>query len=163
MLTKEQYMQEAIKEAKKAAKKDEVPVGAVMVCNGEIIARGHNHKERKNNATAHAEIEAIAEACKKKGNWYLDDVSIYVTLEPCAMCAGALINSRIKEVIFGAYDPKSGCCGSVYNFLNDARFNHNCAVEGGIMANECGEVLTQFFAKKRAEKKESKQKEQTKE
>ncbi len=156
MQNHEFYMKIALEEAKKAAEYDEVPVGAVMVQNGEIIARTHNHKERKLNATAHAEIEAIAAASKHTNNWYLDEVTLYVTLEPCAMCTGALINSRVKAVYFGAYDPKSGCCGSVYNFLSDPRFNHNCPVVGGILQEECASVLSQFFAKKRAQKKANK-------
>ncbi|MFI3229502.1 MAG: tRNA adenosine(34) deaminase TadA [Bacillota bacterium] len=150
------YMNIALEEAKKAALQDEVPVGAIMVQNGEIIARAMNHKERKMNATAHAEMEAIAMASAHTNNWYLDEATLYVTLEPCAMCTGALINSRVKAVYFGAYDPKSGCCGSLHNFLADPRFNHNCPVVGGIMQEECASVLSQFFASKRAEKKANK-------
>ena len=143
------FMKAAIREAKKAMEKDEVPIGAVLVLDGKIIARAHNKKESKNQATRHAEIEAIEKATKKVGHWWLEDCDIYVTLEPCAMCAGALINSRLRNIYFGAYDKKGGCCGSLYNLPVDVRFNHRLGVEGGILERECAEILTNYFKKKR--------------
>lgn len=145
----ERFMKIAIAEAQKAAAEDEVPIGAVVVSNGKIIARAHNKKEAKNNATAHAEIEAITKASRKLCNWYLDNCELYVTLEPCAMCAGAIINSRIKALYYGARDPKYGCCGSLYNLTSDTRFNHNPEVAGGIMHGECAALLSSYFKTKR--------------
>lgn len=142
-------MRLAIKEAQKAETYDEVPIGAVIVKDGKVIARAHNKKETKNQATRHAEIEAIEKATKKVGNWWLEDCDIYVTLEPCAMCAGALINSRLRNIYFGAYDKKAGCCGSLYNLPVDTRFNHRLGVEGGILQEECATLLTNYFKKKR--------------
>ncbi len=143
------FMELAINLAKEAAALDEVPVGAVIVKNGEVIAAAHNRKEDKNCAVFHAEIEAIIEASAKLGNWYLEDCEMYVTLEPCAMCAGALVNSRLKALYFGAYDPKSGCCGTLYNFVTDNRLNHVMTVKGGVMAKECAELISDFFRGKR--------------
>ncbi len=142
-------MRLAIKEAQKAEMIDEVPIGAVIVKDGKVIARAHNKKESKNQATRHAEIEAIEKATKKVNNWWLEDCDIYVTLEPCAMCAGALINSRLRNIYFGAYDKKAGCCGSLYNLPVDVRFNHRLRVEGGILEEECASLLTNYFKKKR--------------
>lgn len=139
----------AIKQARKAAAEDEVPVGAVIVLDGKILCRAHNKKEKKNNATSHAEIEAISKASKLLHNWYLENCELYVTLEPCAMCAGAIINSRIKKLYFGAWDPKYGCCGSIYNLPRDKRFNHNAEVAGGIMSSECAALLSDYFKTKR--------------
>ena len=141
-------MFEALLEAKKAAEENEVPVGAVIVKNGEIIARGRNMREKKQNALSHAEIEAINNACKKLNNWHLDDCEIYVTLEPCPMCTGAIINSRIKTVIFGAYDFKAGCMDSVINLCNYP-FNHKPEIYGGICEEECTKILQNFFEKLR--------------
>ena len=141
-------MFEALLEAKKAAEENEVPVGAVIVKNGEIIARGRNMREKKQNALSHAEIEAINDACKKLNNWHLDDCEIYVTLEPCPMCTGAIINARIKTVIFGAYDLKAGCMDSVINLCNYP-FNHKPEIYGGICEEECTEILQNFFKKLR--------------
>ena len=148
-MDKIQFMRLAIKEAKKAEMIDEVPIGAVIVKDGKFIARAHNKKESKNQATRHAEIEAIEKATKKVNNWWLEDCDIYVTLEPCAMCAGALINSRLRNIYFGAYDKKGGCCGSLYNLPVDTRFNHRLGVEGGILEEECATLLTNYFKKKR--------------
>lgn len=145
----ERFMRAALLEAKKAAREDEVPVGAVIVLDGKILCRAHNRKEKRNDATAHAEIVAINKASKKLQNWYLDGAELYVTLEPCAMCAGAIINSRIGKLYFGARDPKGGCCGSLYDLLSDRRFNHNPEVTGGILEKECGAVLTEYFKTKR--------------
>ena len=146
-------MREAIAVAKRAAKRGEVPVGAVIVKDGEIVARAGNMKERKNCALWHAETVAISRACRKLGNWYLDGCEMYVTLEPCPMCAGALINSRLDKLFFGAYDPKAGCCGSVCDLVTDKRFNHRLVVEGGILQSECGKLLTDFFRSLREGKK----------
>lgn len=143
------YMKMAIDIARQAIDLDEVPIGAVIVKDGEVLASCHNLKESKNCAVYHAEIAAICEATKKLDNWYLDDCEMYVTLEPCAMCAGAMINSRLKALYFGAYDPKAGCCGTLYNLVEDKRFNHTLKVEGGIMANECGQLISEFFRTKR--------------
>lgn len=142
-------MQEALKLAEIARKKDEVPVGAIIVKDGKIIAKGYNKRERKQNALLHAEIVAINKACKKLKSFRLIDCELYVTLEPCPMCAGAIINSRIGKVYFGAYDQKRGCAGSIYNLLSDPRFNHNPEVTGGIIEEECAKILTTFFETKR--------------
>ncbi len=139
-----EFMKLAIMEAKKAAEKGEVPVGAVIVKNGEVIAACHNLREEKQNALSHAEIEAINTACQKLNSWRLDDCEMYVTLEPCPMCTGAIINARIKTVIFGAYDSKMGCMDSVIN-LCDYPFNHKVEIYGGIMEDECLAVLQNFF------------------
>lgn len=148
-MDKVQYMKLALKQAKKAREEDEVPVGAVIVKDGKVIAYGRNRKEKKGSATRHAEIEAIEKATKKVGNWWLEDCDMYVTLEPCAMCAGALVNSRLRCLYFGAWDAKSGCCGSLYNLPEDKRFNHRLTVEGGVMREECARVLTEYFKEKR--------------
>lgn len=142
-------MKIALAQAKKAAAEDEVPVGAVVVKEGKILAKAHNLKEKKGMATRHAEIVAIERAAKKTGNWWLENCDIYVTLEPCAMCAGAMINSRIRKLYFGAWDPKYGCCGSIYDLPADKRFNHNFETEGGVMQAECAAELTQYFKRKR--------------
>ena len=138
------FMNEALILAKNAEKHGDVPVGAVIVCNGEIIARGQNKREKENNALLHAEIEAISKACSYKKSKYLYDCTLYVTLEPCPMCAGAIINSRIDKVVFGAYDEKAGCLGTLADFTA-MPFNHKPQVMGGYMEKECSEVLTEFF------------------
>lgn len=137
-------MLEALIEAQKAYDENEVPVGAVIVKKGEIISRGRNMREKKQNALSHAEIEAINNACKKLGRWQLDDCEMYVTLEPCPMCTGAIINARIKTVIFGAYDLKAGCMDSVIDLCNYP-FNHKPEIYGGICENKCSEILALFF------------------
>ena len=138
------FMTLALAQAKKAGEQGEIPVGAVIVKNGEVVAAAHNLREQKQNALSHAEIEAINIACQKLGSWRLDDCEIYVTLEPCPMCTGAIINARVKTVIFGAYDSKMGCMDSVIN-LCDYPFNHKVEVYGGIMEDECLSVLQNFF------------------
>ena len=150
---KQKFMKAAIKCALKGASIDEVPVGAVIVKDGKIIARAHNLKETKKCSNYHAEIVAIDKACKAIGDWHLNECDIFVTLEPCAMCAGALINARIRGVYFGAYDQKAGCCGTLYDLLSDARFNHRPYSEGGIMQAECAELLSNYFREKREQKK----------
>ncbi len=137
-------MYEAIALSEAAAMEGEVPVGAVIVKNGEIIAKGRNMREKKQNALSHAEIEAINIACEKMKSWRLDDCELYVTLEPCPMCTGAIINSRIKTVVFGAYDLKAGSMDSVIN-LCDFPYNHKPEIYGGICEDECSEVLKNFF------------------
>ena len=138
-------MREALKEAQKALEEEEVPVGAVIVKNGKIIGRAHNMKENKKDATCHAEILAIKKACKKIDAWRLLDCEMYVTLEPCSMCAGALINSRIKKLYIGTDDNKTGACGSVLNLLKDYKFNHKIEVEKYILKEECEKLLKEFF------------------
>ena len=149
MQEKEKYMKEAIKEAKKAAQKLEVPVGCIIVKDGKIIARAHNQKETKTDTTKHAEIIAIQKASKKLEAWRLLDCEMYVTLEPCSMCAGAMIQARIKKVYIGATDAKTGACGSVLNLLQDYPFNHKVEVETGIRQEECENILKEFFKKLR--------------
>lgn len=151
-MNNEKWMKEAIKQAKRAALKDEVPIGCVIVKDDQIIARAYNKREMKQCSTAHAEILAIEKACKKLGSWRLEDCDLYVTLEPCPMCSGAIIQSRIRNVIFGAYDPKGGCMGSNMN-INDVRgFNHYPDIEGGILQDECSRLLKEFFKAKRKKK-----------
>ncbi len=141
-------MQHALEMAKQAYKADEVPVGTVIVKDGEIISTGRNNREETHDATGHAETLAIREACEKLGTWRLDSCELYVTLEPCPMCMGAIINSRIKRVVFGAKDAKAGACGSVIN-LNNYPFNHKPELVSGVMETECQSILSDFFEKKR--------------
>ena len=150
-------MRMAIDLAVSAAEKGEVPVGAVIVKNGEVIATAENLKERYNSATRHAEIVCMERAAKKLNNWWLEDCELYVTLEPCPMCAGAMVMSRIKALYFGAYDLKTGACGSKVNLLEKDLFNHNIEVQGGILEKECGEVISNFFRSIREEQKKAKQ------
>lgn len=147
----ERYMRYALREAQAAMESGEVPVGCVIVHQGELIAKGRNQRELLNDPTAHAEIIAITAAAAHLNSWRLEDCKLYVTLEPCPMCAGAIINSRIPEVYFGAHDPKAGCCGSLMNLLTDTRFNHRPQVTSGILADECGAILTGFFRAIRAQ------------
>lgn len=149
------FMSLAIEQAKLAADELEVPVGAVIVRNGEIVSLGRNRRESGKNALAHAEIEAIDLACKKLGGWRLWECEMYVTLEPCPMCTGAIINSRIQRVVYGASDKKAGSCGSVIN-LFDLPYNHKPAVVSGFMADECSALLSEFFANLRKRKNEDK-------
>ena len=149
----EKWMRLALRQAKKAEKADEVPIGAVIVKDGKLLATGYNRRQTKKDATLHAEIIAIRKACQKLQTWHLDDCELYVTLEPCCMCAGACINARIKKIVFGAYDHRFGCTGTLYNLPEDMRFNHRCETEGGVLQTECAEVLSAFFRKKREEKK----------
>ncbi|MBQ5889801.1 MAG: tRNA adenosine(34) deaminase TadA [Clostridia bacterium] len=144
----EKFMREAILLAKEAADDDEAPIGAVIVRDGEIVGRGRNRREKDKNALGHAEIEAINDACKTLGGWRLIGCTIYVTLEPCPMCTGAIINSRIERVVFGAYDKKAGSCGSLIN-LFDLPYNHKPILSGGFMEEECGSLLSEFFKKLR--------------
>lgn len=149
----EKFMKEALKEAQKAYEKKEVPVGAVIVKDGKIIAKAHNIKEEKNDTTKHAEILAISKASKRLQSWRLTDCEMYVTLEPCSMCAGACIGARIKKVYIGTMDLKTGACGSVLNLLEDYTFNHKVELETGILQKECELILKKFFKELRQEKK----------
>ena len=142
------YMSEALKEAALAAEHGDVPVGAVVVCDGKIIAKAHNEREKNGMATAHAELLAIEEACRVKGSWRLSDCTLYVTLEPCPMCAGAIVNSRLGKVVFGAKDARAGALGSLID-LKNYPLNHKPQCLSGVMERECADILRIFFAKKR--------------
>jgi len=143
-------MQEALKEAQKASREGEVPVGAVIVFKNKIIARSHNQVERLKDPTAHAEMIAITSATHYLGTKWLNGVAMYVTIEPCSMCAGALVLARIKELYFGARDTKTGACGSVFNIANNTTLNHRIKIKGELLGRECGFLLSEFFGKKRA-------------
>ncbi len=143
------YMLEALRQAQRAFDEDEVPVGAVIVHGGKVIARGHNQIERLNDPTAHAEIIAITSAANYLGTKWLNEASLYVTIEPCSMCAGAIVLARVKNLYFGASDPKTGACGSVINIVNHKKLNHRPKVFKGILEAECGLLLKDFFRKKR--------------
>lgn len=145
----EKFINYALTLARKGLELDEVPVGAVIVKDGTIVAEAFNKRELDNNATGHAEILAIQSACKSLGTWRLSSCDLYVTLEPCLMCAGALIQARIRNVYFGAFDPKGGALGSLYKLHEDTRLNHRFKVEGGVCGDECGKMLSAFFKKKR--------------
>lgn len=155
-LQDEYFMKEALAEAKKAQGLNEVPIGAVIVHEGKIISRAHNLRECEQNALAHAELLAIDQACREIGSWRLEDTTLYVTLEPCPMCSGAIILSRVKRVVYGASDPKSGCAGTLMNLLQDPRFNHQSDVTKGILEEECAQMLSDFFRKIRERKKREK-------
>ena len=152
-MSKEKWMKEAIRQAKKAWEKDEVPIGCVIVKEDHIIARAYNKREMKQQSIAHAEILAIQKACRKLGTWRLEDCDLYVTLEPCPMCAGAIIQSRIRKVYYGAKDFKGGCVGTCINLFEVPGFNHYPAYESGILEEECSKLLSDFFREKRAKRK----------
>lgn len=154
---KEFFMREALKEAQKAYDQAEVPIGAVVVLNGEIIGRGYNLREKEQDATLHAEIKTIRQANQHLGSWRLEDCELFVTLEPCPMCSGAMILARLKKVTFGAFDPKAGTAGTFMNLLQDERFNHQVEVEQGILEDECKEILQTFFKGLRERNKQRKQ------
>ena len=145
------YMKEALKEAKKSLLTDDVPVGCIIVHNNKIIARGYNKRENKQQSLAHAEIVAINKACKKLGSWRLEDCTMYITLEPCVMCSGSIIQARIPRVIYGAYDYRFGAHKSLIN-LFDVKFNHNVEISGGVLENECSTIIKDFFKKLRDKK-----------
>lgn len=140
-----EFMRQAIAEAKRALDNKDVPVGAVVVRDGVVVASAYNRREADRDATAHAEVLAIREACRRLGRWNLSDCDLYVTLEPCVMCAGAIVYARIRHVYFGAHDLRFGCAGTVYNLAADEKFNHRAAVTGGILEDECKTLLTDFF------------------
>lgn len=148
-MTDHEYMQIALDLAAEAAEAGEVPVGAIVVKDGEIVGRGYNAPISTHDPSAHAEIRAIRDAANNLGNYRLVGCTLYVTLEPCAMCTGAIQHARVARMVFGASDPKTGACGSVVNLMEEARLNHHATVEGGVMAQECGGVLSAFFAARR--------------
>ena len=155
MTQDEKYMKAAIREAKKAYALHEVPIGCVIVQNDKIIARGYNRRNTEGNTLAHAELTAIKKASKKNGDWRLEDCTMYVTLEPCQMCAGAIVQSRMKKVVIASMNPKAGCAGSVLNLLQMAEFNHRAEVVRGVLENTCSEMLTTFFRQLREKKKKT--------
>lgn len=148
----EDYMRLAMALAQEAASQGEVPVGAVVVKNGEVIGRGRNAPISLNDPTAHAEIQAMREAAQSLGNYRLVECTLYVTLEPCAMCSGAIQHARIARLVYGASDPKTGCCGSVVNLMTEQKLNHHCEVTAGVLAEECGALLSNFFRQRRLSK-----------
>ncbi len=160
MTEQERFMKEAIRLAKKAYALEEVPIGCVIVRDGKIIARGYNRRNTDKTALAHAEIAAIKKACRVVGDWRLEGCSMYVTLEPCQMCAGAIVQSRLTEVIIGCMNPKAGCAGSILNLLEMDQFNHQVQVKRGVMEEECSAMLSGFFRDLREKKKKAKKKEE---
>ncbi len=159
MTQDEKYMKEAMKQAKKAAAIEEVPIGCVIVYGDKIIARGYNKRNLKKNTLAHAEIIAMNKASKVIGDWRLEDCTMYVTLEPCPMCAGAIVQARIPRVVVGSMNPKAGCAGSVLNVLQTEGFNHQVELETGVLGEECSEMLSSFFRELRKLKKARKKQE----
>ena len=157
MTEQERFMKEAIKQAKKAEALKEVPIGCVIVSEGKIIARGYNRRNTDKNTLSHAELNAIRKASRKLGDWRLEGCTMYVTLEPCQMCSGALVQSRIDEVVIGAMNPKAGCAGSVMNLLEAEGFNHKVKITKGILEEECSRMLSDFFQELREEKKRRKE------
>lgn len=156
LTTEEKYMKEAVKQARKAYRLGEVPIGCVIVYEGKIIGRGYNRRNTDKNTLAHAEITAIKKASKIIGDWRLEDCDLYVTLEPCQMCSGAIVQARIPNVYIGCMNPKAGCAGSILNILEMPQFNHQVNVVRGILERECSEMLKQFFVELRKRNKEKK-------
>lgn len=154
----EKFMKEAIKQAKKAEAIGDVPIGCVIVHDGKIIARGYNKRNKDKTVLAHAELLAMKKACKKLGDWRLEDCTMYITLEPCQMCAGAIVQARIDKVVIGSMNPKAGCAGSVLNLLEMDGFNHKVEVERGVLEEECSTMLSGFFKELRMEKAKAKAK-----
>ena len=153
----EKYMKDAIRQAKKAAALGEVPIGCVIVYEDKIIGRGYNRRMVDHSALAHAEIAAIKKACKRMGDWRLEECELYVTLEPCPMCAGAIVQARIPKVYIGSMNPKAGCAGSVLNLLDEKRFNHQVETEEGLLGEECSMMLKEFFKELREKRKKKKE------
>ncbi len=149
----EDYMRLALEEARKAEQNDEVPVGAVVVHRGRVVGSAHNQREMLQDPTAHAEMIAITQAASSLGSWRLDDCTLYVTLEPCPMCAGAIVQARIPAVVYGADDPKAGAVRSLFRLLDDPRLNHRCQIVAGVLASECGAILSAFFKRQREQGK----------
>lgn len=145
MTADEKYMKAAVREAKKALALGEVPIGCVIVHEGQIIGRGYNRRITDKNVLSHAEINAVKKACKRMGDWRLEDCTLYVTLEPCPMCAGAIVQARIPRVVIGCMNPKAGCAGSVLNLLDEKGFNHQAETESGVMGEECSQMMKSFF------------------
>ena len=154
MKQEEKYMKEAIRQAKKAYALMEVPIGCVIVQDDKITARGYNRRNTEGNTLAHAELSAIKKASRKTGDWRLEDCVLYVTLEPCQMCAGAIVQSRMKKVVIGSMNPKAGCAGSVLNLLQMAEFNHQVEIEKGVLQEECSAMLSGFFRELRGKKRQ---------
>ncbi|MGP1612304.1 MAG: tRNA adenosine(34) deaminase TadA [Catonella sp.] len=152
MTEDEKFMRQAIKQAVKAKKLDEVPIGCVIVLGEKIIARGYNRRNTDHTSLAHAEMMAIKKACKRLGDWRLEECTLYVTLEPCQMCAGAIVQSRVKRVVIGAMNKKAGCAGSIFNLLEEERFNHKAEVTRGVLEEECSKMMSDFFKELRAKK-----------
>lgn len=157
MEVQERYMKEAIRQAKKAYALDETPIGCVIVYEDTIIARGYNRRNKEKSVLAHAEITAIKKAVKKLGDWRLEGCTMYVTLEPCQMCAGAIVQSRMMKVVIGCMNPKAGCAGSVLNLLEMEQFNHQVTVERGVLEAECSQLMSSFFRELRERKKRQKE------
>jgi tRNA(adenine34) deaminase len=145
----EYFMRLALREAERALEHDDVPIGALLVSDGEVLAAGHNERELRQDPTAHAEMVALRQAAAALGSWRVLDTVLYVTLEPCAMCAGAIVLARVPRIVYGASDPKAGACGSVLDVLNQPRLNHRPDVAGGLLGTECGALLSDFFASRR--------------
>ncbi len=143
------FMQFALEEAQQALREDEVPIGAVIVHDGRVIARTHNQREQLRDPTAHAEMIAITQAAESRGSWRLDGCTLYVTLEPCPMCAGAIVQARIPTLVYGAADPKAGAVDSLYRLLSDPRLNHRAEIVAGVLAGPCGDILSRFFQQQR--------------
>lgn len=152
--TNEKYMRMALKEAEKAARSGEVPIGCVIVYNGKVIAKDHNRRNKDKSVLSHAEILCIGEACKKIKDWRLEDCTMYVTLEPCQMCAGAIVQARVPNVVIGTMNPKAGCAGSVINILQMEQFTHQVELTTGVLEEECSALLSKFFADLREEKRQ---------
>lgn len=152
----EKFMKEAIRQAKKAEAIGDVPIGCVIVRDDRIIARGYNKRNKNKTVLAHAELLAMSKACRKAGDWRLEDCTMYITLEPCQMCAGAIVQARIPRVVIGSMNPKAGCGGSILNLLQMKEFNHQVKVTRGVLEEECSEMLSAFFRKLRQKKKEKK-------
>ena len=150
----EKYMKLALKEAKKARDINEVPIGCVIVRDGKVIGKGYNKRNTDKNVLSHAELIAIKQACKKTGDWRLEDCTMYIALEPCQMCAGAMVQARLQRAVIGSMNPKAGCGGSVLNILQMAEFNHQVDVERGVLEEECSGILTEFFSDLREQKKQ---------
>lgn len=157
MNVQEKYMKQAIKLAEKAAELGEVPIGCVIEYQGKVIGRGYNRRTTDKSTLAHAEIIAIKKACKKMGDWRLEDCTMYVTLEPCQMCAGAIVQARVKKVVIGCMNPKAGCAGSILNVLQMDAFNHQVEIERGVLEEECSKMLTFFFKRLRQKLKVEKE------
>lgn len=157
LTTDEKYMKEAIRQAEKAWKIEEVPIGCVIVYEGKIIGRGYNRRTTDKNPLAHAEMAAIKKASKKMGDWRLEDCTLYVTLEPCQMCSGAIVQARVKRVVIGCMNPKAGCAGSILNLLQVDRFNHQVEITSGVLEEECSQLMKGFFKELREKQKRKKE------
>ena len=157
LTTDEKYMKEAIRQAEKAWKIEEVPIGCVIVYEGKIIGRGYNRRTTDKNPLAHAEMAAIKKASKKLGDWRLEDCTLYVTLEPCQMCSGAIVQARVKRVVIGCMNPKAGCAGSILNLLQVDRFNHQVEITSGVLEEECSQMMKGFFKELREKQKRKKE------